>query len=88
MGLFFNFDDYEENKEKYEIEYEEFMKKYHNEHKYCPFCGSDEYLTTLSSYIFDRLHPEEYKDLNVCTCGQCKNEHVFHMRVKEFKKEN
>jgi len=62
-------------------EYREFMDIYHNEHKYCPKCGSESCWTTLVGYV--KQEGKEYKDLNKCTCTTCGDVHTCHERVKE-----
>lgn len=52
-------------------EYYDFMEDYHNKHAVCPKCGSTHYTHTLAGYIFDKTHPENYKDRNSVTCNEC-----------------
>ena len=52
-------------------EYDKFMEDYHNKHAVCPKCGSTHYTHTLAGYIFDKTHPENYKDKNSVTCNEC-----------------
>jgi predicted nucleic-acid-binding Zn-ribbon protein len=60
---------------------DEFIEKYNLLHKYCPKCGSTFYKTTLVGYPIDSSNPDEYKDLNKCTCANCKDVHTYHDRV-------
>lgn len=63
---------------------DEFMIQYKIEHECCPNCGiSSNYITTLASYIYNFELPEQYKDLNICTCGNCGNQHTYHERVSK-----
>lgn len=64
-------------------EYTAFMDKYKKEHALCPKCGSKVHNTTLMCYVFRFDRPEEYKDLNRCTCIVCGNVHTKHDRVEE-----
>jgi len=63
-------------------DYDEFMEWYENEHTLCPDCGSSEYNTTLMGFVLDFDKLEDFKDLNRCTCGDCKDIHKRHDRVK------
>jgi uncharacterized OB-fold protein len=67
--------------------YDLFMKEYHERKKLCPKCGSLSHSTTLAAYIFNESKPEEYKDMNRCTCQNCGDKHVTHDRisVEEFR---
>ena len=65
-------------------EYDEFMDKYEKDHALCPKCGSDDFSTTLVGYMFDREHPEDYKDENECVCSDCGDKHIFHDRVPQL----
>jgi hypothetical protein len=38
-------------------------------------------MTTLMGFPMHMDHPEDYKDLNNCTCSKCKNQHVTHDRT-------
>lgn len=62
-------------------EYVDFMKSYDENHKYCPYCNSDEYRTTLLGYILNLNKKNEYKDLNRCTCLKCGSSHTKHDRI-------
>jgi len=48
-------------------------QEYRKQHKLCPQCGSDDYITTLVSYVGN--------DLNNCICNKCGDKHVFHDRM-------
>jgi hypothetical protein len=61
--------------------YDDFMKKYDEEHKYCPNCGTEDCYQTLVGYILDLDHPEDYKDKNECGCNGCGHRHIVHDRV-------
>lgn len=61
--------------------YDNFMDKYNMNHKYCPKCGSVEYLTTFMAYTVDMNNLDKYKDLNKCTCSVCNDKHVMHDRI-------
>jgi len=50
---------------------EEFMEKYHNDHYFCPECHCRAYAVTLVGYMYDPMHPEDYKDNNRVTCHVC-----------------
>lgn len=61
--------------------YTSFMKKYDEEHLCCPNCKEEgNFRTTLMYFVFYEDKPEEYKDLNECTCMKCKNIHTYHDR--------
>jgi len=51
--------------------YETFMKEYRIKHEVCPKCGTKSHISTLLGYIFNSSTPDEYKDLNRCTCSNC-----------------
>lgn len=63
------------------MEYNKFMSIYKLEHKFCPRCNSDKYITTLAGFIYDKNNPSEYKNLNRCTCLDCGDIHTTHERV-------
>ena len=44
---------------------------YTNSHKFCPKCKSTKYSSTLTTFLFDINHPENYRDENriKCECG-------------------
>jgi hypothetical protein len=67
----------------YSTEYDIFMDKYYELHKYCPACGSEGHMSTLVGYILNMDHKEDYKDLNRCTCTSCGDTHTAHDRVKD-----
>lgn len=67
-------------------EYDEFMKKYHENHSLCPNCKSNSYSTTLVGYILDWNNKEDYKDLNNCRCVNCNDVHTMHERLPFLKK--
>jgi len=60
--------------------YDKFMDKYEKEHALCPKCGEENHRSTLVGYAFDSSNPEEYKDLNRCTCMECGDIHTTHER--------
>lgn len=62
-------------------QYDEFMKEYHNQHKYCPKCGAMEHTSTLVGYPLNLDKKEEYKDMNRCECMKCGHHHSAHDRV-------
>ena len=66
--------------------YENFMKEYYANHELCPKCGTKPHKTTLIDYVFNSSEPDEYKDLNRCTCSNCGDVHTCHERIslKEF----
>ena len=59
------------------------LTQYHNNHKLCPKCKSKAHTSTLVGYILDKEKPDQYKDLNRCTCLNCGNIHTTHDRIKE-----
>ena len=63
-------------------DYDEFIKKYEDDQKCCPMCGSDSHKTTYSGYILDMCNMNDYKDLNTCICNDCGGVHKKHDRVK------
>jgi hypothetical protein len=67
--------------------YNKFMKKYRSAHEACPRCGDTSYSTTLIGYPLVAGHEDEFKDLNICICTNCKDRHTGHERIskKEFK---
>ena len=67
-------------------EYKEFMDAYRIKHEVCPNCGQKAHMTTLIGFIFNSSKPEEYKDLNNCTCVNCHDVHTYHERIsiKEY----
>ena len=72
------------------MNYEDFIRKYRNEHWCCPNCGSRNYSVTLMGIPYDEEHPEEYKDRNHCTCYSCGWEGIRHdlapkPGIKDFK---
>ena len=66
---------------KHDSKIKVFKSKYKEEHKYCPKCGSNSYITTLTGYPFYSDNPEGYKDLNDCTCSACGDVHTRHDRI-------
>lgn len=62
-------------------EYTDFMKSYHDNHRYCPDCNSDKFKTTLFGYILNLDKKDEYKDLNKCICLNCGSTHILHDRI-------
>ena len=58
-----------------------FRDEYRKNHALCPNCGHDQFMTTLMGFPMHMDHPEDYKDLNNCTCSKCKNQHVTHDRT-------
>lgn len=68
------------------IERDAFMEKYSKDHQVCPKCGSENHSSTFVGYVL--IIPEQYKDLNICTCGDCGDKHTCHSRVskEQFKK--
>lgn len=77
---------YKDKKEQLRLdnEYDDFMIQYHHDHKYCPKCGSEAHSTTLMGYYLDLDNKADYKDLNRCTCGDCKDIHTMHERVSVY----
>jgi len=63
--------------------YDNFIKEYNRLHECCPVCGSKSHMSTLLGYTFDRSKPEDYKDLNRCTCSECGDTHTCHERIPE-----
>lgn len=61
--------------------YETFMKEYRIKHEVCPKCGTKSHRSTLMGYIFNSSKPDEYKDLNRCTCSNCGDVHTYHERI-------
>ena len=43
------------------ISYDTFIKKYREQHCCCPKCFSRTYSSTLSGYVYDPEHPENYE---------------------------
>ena len=66
-----------------EFAYDKFMYEYDNLHKCCPKCGDEQHSSTLMGYILNMDKPEEYKDLNCCTCMKCGDIHTTHQRVSK-----
>lgn len=68
-------------------EYQEFMKKYGNEHAVCPKCGHIGHSSGLMGYPVNMEKKDEYKDLNKCLCSFCGDKHLAHNRisVKQWK---
>jgi len=63
--------------------YDTFMEKYAIKHELCPRCGTKEHSETFMGCILDIEYPEEYRDLNICTCCGCGSNHVAHDRISE-----
>jgi superfamily II helicase len=59
--------------------YNDFMSNYHEEHKCCPKCGSEEHMATLCGYVLNM--GEEYKNKNICEFMRCGDKHLTHDRV-------
>lgn len=70
-----------EHTEESSKQYDEFMKEYHKQHKYCPKCGGEQYTTTLMGYMLDWDKKDEYKDMNICVCMKCGDIHSAHDRI-------
>lgn len=47
------------------------LDNYHEAHKYCPICGSDEICKGFACYIVDESHPENFKNGNPAKCQHC-----------------
>jgi transcription elongation factor Elf1 len=47
------------------------LRKYEEQHKYCPECGSTSHSITYMCCMMDNDHPENYKDENIVVCGEC-----------------
>lgn len=62
------------------LTYDEFMIQYENDHALCPKCGSYAHGSTLVGFSLDLSKPEEYEDLNRCTCTKCGDIHRTHDR--------
>ena len=77
-----------ESSEESSKQYDDFMKKYREEHKYCPNCGHDSCSTTLMGYIFNMGKPEEYQDKNRCQCTECGDVHIYHDRLSQKNMKN
>lgn len=60
--------------------YSKFMESYRQQHKYCPNCGDENYMSTLVAYIYIVGKEDEYQDLNNARC-KCGHEHTVHDRV-------
>lgn len=73
-----------EHTEESSKRYSEFMKEYHNQHKYCPKCDNKQHTTTLVGYILNWDKKDEYKDMNRCVCTKCGDNHSTHDRVSSF----
>lgn len=73
-----------EHTEESSKQYSEFMREYHNKHKYCPKCGGEQHTTTLVDYILNWDKKNEYKDMNRCVCTKCGDNHSTHDRVSSF----
>lgn len=63
------------------MEKNNFKEEYRRLHEACPKCGSLKYVSTLMAYIYRGCKSGEYKDMNECVCGICKDKHFFHDRV-------
>ena len=61
--------------------YETFMKEYRIKHEVCPKCGTTPHMTTLMGFIFNSSNPDNYKNLNRCTCTNCGDTHTYHERI-------
>lgn len=70
---------------EHDIESKKIKKEYRDNHAVCPKCGFDGHSSTLSAFIFDINHPEEYKDLNNCVCSNCGDKHTCHERIPKQK---
>lgn len=62
-------------------DYDMFMKEYAKKHVCCPKCGSTQHISTLVGYALDLDKKDEYKNLNICSCTSCEDEHSKHDRV-------
>ena len=62
-------------------DYNDFMRSYKEQHKFCPKCKAISHTTTLMGYVLHSDKREEYKDLNSCVCQECGDYHTFHERV-------
>jgi hypothetical protein len=75
--------------EKYNKKYDNvtklFYKEYKSLHKCCPNCGSEGYTTTLLGIAFYIDKMDDYKNINICTCEQCGDKHIYHNRVPSSK---
>jgi transcription elongation factor Elf1 len=56
-------------------------QEYNSKRLYCPKCGSSKHMCTMMGFLWNNDKPEEYKDLNKCTCEKCGDKHVYHDRV-------
>lgn len=63
------------------IQYNDFMKSYHNLHKCCPKCGDIKHTSTLMGFPLHWEKKEEYRDLNSCSCLECGDVHSMHDRT-------
>lgn len=65
------------------------MRQYQVEHSFCPKCKGAGHVTIYSfpfnlddfDDVFYKI--ENYKDLNLCYCTECKDYHVVHDRIRE-----
>jgi len=64
--------------------YDAFMKAYEEKHKFCPNCGSVGHSTTLIDYVVNIDKPDEFKDMNRCTCSKCGYTHTMHDRISNI----
>lgn len=67
--------------------YDDFMKEYYKLHERCPKCYSKNHLsTTICGYILHLNKEEEYKDINMCECLKCGDQHLIHDRIPSIEK--
>ena len=69
------------------INYDTFIKKYREQHCCCPKCFGRTYSSTLSGYVYDPEHPENYKDGNSCRCCNCGWKGIRHDLVPDPNKD-
>jgi len=62
-----------------------FMQQYHKKHECCPKCGAAEHTSTLVNFLYDKKHPEKYKDANICKCEKCGDTHIVHNKISTTK---
>ena len=65
-------------------EYDKFKCEYNEEHEACPKCNALSHLSLLMIYPVDTDNKQDYKDLNLCICNECGDEHTANERVRHI----
>lgn len=61
----------------------EILSEYKKQHRVCPKCKSTHYWQTLSKWVCDLKHPENYKDRNRVRCCSCGWKGIIHDLIPE-----